>query len=80
MNKKVTFSDIAKYTNVSKMTVSRYFNDPGSLTPETKGKIEKALKELNYKSNKVAKILANGRSEFIGIIIPELFLTTILRF
>ncbi|WP_274954224.1 LacI family DNA-binding transcriptional regulator [Anaerostipes butyraticus] len=73
MNKKVTFSDIAKYTNVSKMTVSRYFNDPGSLTPETKGKIEKALKELNYKSNKVAKILANGRSEFIGIIIPELF-------
>ena len=44
MNKKVTFSDIAKYTNVSKMTVSRYFNDPGSLTPETKGKIEKALK------------------------------------
>lgn len=73
MKKKVTYSDIAQYTNYSKMTISRYFNNPDSLTDETKEKIENALKELNYQSNKVAKILANGKSEFIGIIIPELF-------
>lgn len=30
----VTFSDIAKYTNFSKTTISRYFNNPDSLTLE----------------------------------------------
>ena len=30
--KKVTFNDIAKYTNFSKTTISRYFNNPDSLT------------------------------------------------
>ena len=32
--KNVTFSDIAKYTNFSKTTISRYFNNPDSLTLE----------------------------------------------
>ena len=32
--KKVTFADIAKYTNFSKTTISRYFNNPDSLTVE----------------------------------------------
>src|SRR5699024_8699446 len=30
------------------------------------------LEDLNYKENKVARILANGKTEFIGIIIPGL--------
>ena len=70
--KKVTFSDIAKYTNFSKTTISRYFNDPDSLTLENQEIIAKALKELGYQENKVAKILANGKTEFVGIIIPDL--------
>lgn len=37
-------------------------------------KIEKALSELNYTENKVARSLANGKTEIIGIIIPNLFL------
>lgn len=70
----VTFNDIAKYTNFSKTTISRYFNNPDSLTLENQEIIAKALVDLNYKENKVARILANGRTEFIGIIIPNLFL------
>lgn len=70
--KNVTFNDIAKYTNFSKTTISRYFNDPDSLTLENQEIISKALVELNYKENKVARILANGKTEFIGIIIPNL--------
>lgn len=70
----VTFDDIAKYTNFSKTTISRYFNNPDSLTLENQEIIAKALVDLNYKENKVARILANGRTEFIGIIIPNLFL------
>lgn len=72
--KKITFADIAKYTNFSKTTISRYFNDPDSLTLENKQKIADALVALDYKENKVAKILANGKTEFVGIIIPNLYM------
>ncbi|MCI9616008.1 MAG: LacI family transcriptional regulator [Dorea sp.] len=72
--KNVTFSDIAEYTHFSKTTISRYFNNPDSLTLENQEIIAKALVDLDYKENKVARILANGKTEFIGIIIPNLFL------
>ena len=72
--KKVTFDDIAKYTGFSKTTISRYFNNPDSLTLENQEKIAKALTELNYQENKLAKVLANGKSEFVGIIVPNLYM------
>lgn len=74
MKKNVTFNDIAEYTGFSKTTISRYFNDPDSLTLENQQKIADALVALDYKENKVARILANGKTEFIGIIVPNLFL------
>lgn len=70
--KNVTFDDIAKYTGFSKTTISRYFNNPDSLTLENQEIISKALVDLDYKENKVARILANGKTEFIGVIIPNL--------
>ena len=66
--KNVTFSDIAEYTHFSKTTISRYFNNPDSLTLENQQIIAKALEELNYKENKVAKILANGKTEVISFV------------
>ena len=72
--KQVTFADIAAYTHFSKTTISRYFNHPDSLTLENQEKISQALDTLGYKKNKLAKVLANGKSEFIGIIIPNLYL------
>ena len=63
--KNVTFNDIAQYTHFSKTTISRYFNNPDSLTPENQQIIADALDKLNYKENKVAKILANGQTEFV---------------
>lgn len=71
--KNVTFDDIAKYTNFSKTTISRYFNNPDSLTLENQEIIANALEKLNYKENKVARILANGKTEFVGVIIPNLY-------
>lgn len=72
--KNITFSDIAKYTGFSKTTISRYFNNPDSLTLENQQIIADALEKLNYKGNKVARILANGKTEFIGVIIPNLYM------
>lgn len=72
--KNITFDDIAKYTHFSKTTISRYFNNPDSLTLKNQQIIADALEALNYKENKVARILANGKTEFVGIIIPNLYL------
>ena len=72
--KQVTFADIAEYTGFSKTTISRYFNHPDSLTLENQEKIAKALDELGYRKNKLARVLANGKSEFVGIIVPILYL------
>ena len=33
-SKRVTFDDIARYTHFSKTTISRFFNNPSSLTPK----------------------------------------------
>lgn len=73
-SKKVTFDDIARYTGFSKTTISRFFNNPGSLTRKNQEIIRKALTELNYKENKVAQILATGETEFVGILVPNLML------
>lgn len=70
----VTFDDIAKYTHFSKTTISRYFNNPDSLTLENQQKIADALVALNYKENKVARILASGKTEIVGIMIPNFYL------
>lgn len=72
--KNITFSNIAQYTGFSKTTISRYFNNPDSLTLENQQKIADALTALDYKENKVARILANGKTEFVGILIPNLYL------
>lgn len=47
--KNVTFADIAAYTGFSKTTISRYFNNPDSITVENQEKIANALEILNYK-------------------------------
>lgn len=72
--RKVTFDDIARHTNFSKTTISRYFNNPDSLTLKNQEIIAQALIELDYKENKVARILASGKTEFVGIIVPNLYL------
>ena len=73
-SKKVTFADIAAYTTRYLRVISRYFNDPDSLTLENQQKIADALVALDYKENKVGRILASGKTEFVGIIIPNLYL------
>lgn len=66
----VTYKDIAKYTGFSKTTISRYFNDPDSVMPANRHSIAEALEVLGYRENKLAKILANGVTGFVGVIVP----------
>lgn len=71
--KKVTINDIAKIAGVSKATVSMVFNKKDeNISKETREKILKVAKELNYIPNSIARSLATNRSFSIGIILPDI--------
>lgn len=68
MKKKVTMQDIADMCNVTKSTVSRYFNG-GYVKQETKDKIAKVIEEYSYEPNTFARLKAK-QSYIIGVIAP----------
>ncbi len=49
--------DVARKANVGSATVSRVLNNSGYVSEETRRKIEKAMKELNYTPNELARNL-----------------------
>ncbi len=71
--RKTTLLDIAKAVNVSKTTVSMVLNNKeNNISRETKEKIFKAAKELNYVPNYLAKSLITKKSYSIGVIVPDI--------
>ncbi|KAF1302309.1 MULTISPECIES: LacI family DNA-binding transcriptional regulator [Enterococcus] len=66
-----TIADVAKAANVSKMTVSRVINHPEKVTDELKKLVYRAMGELDYQPNIMAKALANKRTQIIKLFILE---------
>jgi LacI family transcriptional regulator len=52
--------------------VSRVLNQPGSVRPETRNRIEAAMAEMAYVPNWAARALASQKSRTIGAIVPTL--------
>lgn len=69
--KRPKLQDIANIVGVTKMTVSRYFNDPQSVAPKTREKISKVIDESGFIPNKVPAIMSKSSSRSIGLIIPS---------
>ncbi len=63
-------TDVAKKAGVSATTVSRVINNHGYLSEKTKQKVFKAMKELNYQPNSVARSLQGKKMHLIGLIFP----------
>lgn len=71
MSEKVTLQDIAaRHVGVSKALVSMYLNNKsaGRVSQDTKQKIDRAVKELNYKPSLTAQALSSGKTRTIGMI------------
>jgi len=64
-----TIKDIAKVAGVSASTVSRVVNDSPLISEETKIKVRKVMKDMNYTQNIIAKQLATQNSFNIGFLI-----------
>ncbi len=70
--KNSTIIDIAKELKISASTVSRALNDHPDIKQETKDRVKKIAKKLNYFPNPIARSLKNKRTNVIGVIVPEI--------
>ncbi|EIP97890.1 transcriptional regulator [Opitutaceae bacterium TAV1] len=74
---------IARQLQVSRSTVSHVLNGRGHLIrPETRQKVEDALKASGYQRNGLVRALKTRRSHVVGIIVPEIgrsFFSEIIR-
>ena len=64
--------DVAKLAGVSSATVSKYINKVGYISPELKKEIKKAIEDLNYRPNLIARSLKIRSSKTIGMIFPDI--------
>lgn len=67
----VTLRDVAEATGVSISTVSRVLSDSPRISEKTKIKVRRAMEELGYHPNIIARCLANQRTDTIGIVFPS---------
>ncbi|VVS97597.1 LacI family DNA-binding transcriptional regulator [Rhizobium sp. EC-SD404] len=67
-----SLKDVARAADVSVTTVSRLLNGSLDLPPATRIRIEDAIRVLNYRPNPHARRLSLGRSETIGLVVPDI--------
>jgi DNA-binding LacI/PurR family transcriptional regulator len=61
-------SDVGRLAGVSHQTVSRVINGSRHVSPQTRERVESAMRELGYRPNSAARALATGRTRTVGVI------------
>ena len=74
MKKRTDIRDVAARAGVSLSTVSRVLNDrtENHMRPETREKVLKAIRDLNYAPVKAAQTLRRLRTRMLGIVVPDI--------
>ena len=67
-----TLKDVAAACGLSVAAVSRYLNHSIKLPRATTDRIDAAIAELRYQPNPHARSLSLGRSETIGLVVPDI--------
>lgn len=68
-----TIRDIAREAKVGTTTVSRVLNNSSKVTPQTRQRVEEAMKKLNYVPNEYARVLKSQKSNTIGVSVPSIW-------
>jgi len=64
--------DIARDLGVSVVTVSKVLRNHSDIGEETRQRVLKRMKELNYRPNLAARALVTGRTSMMGFVVPDL--------
>ncbi len=73
--KKASLKDIANMLDMSKTTVSFVLNGKGDqmkISKETQRRVFDAAQKLNYQPNQLARSLSSGKTNTIGLVIPNI--------
>jgi LacI family transcriptional regulator len=68
----VRLKDIAKDLDLSVVTVSKVLRNQSDISAETKERVLRRMRDLNYRPNLAARGLATGRTYAIGLVVPSL--------
>jgi LacI family transcriptional regulator len=74
-NKRATIKQVAKAAGVSTQTVSRVINDRPDVSPETRGRIQQVIVDLDYQPSALARSLIQQRSYTLGVVTAGLKFT-----
>jgi LacI family transcriptional regulator len=64
--------DIARDLGVSVVTVSKVLRNHSDISAPTRKRVLQRMKELHYQPNPAARTLVTGRTNLIGLIVPDL--------
>jgi LacI family transcriptional regulator len=64
--------DLAAELGVSVVTISKVLRNHSDISQETKDRVLKRMRELNYRPNLAARALVTGRTSAIGFVVPDL--------
>lgn len=67
-----SLKDVATRAGLSPAAVSRHLNGTLDLPEETRGRIDRAVRELGYRPNALARRLSLGQSDTIALILPDI--------
>ena len=67
-----TMEEFSAASGISRPTLSRYFNDPQSVRPASRSKIENAMERFGYRPNLFAVNFNRRNPKTLGVVIPSL--------
>jgi LacI family transcriptional regulator len=67
-----TSREVAREAGVSVATVSRTFNSPGVVHPDTRRRVLEAAERVSYAPSMAARTLSTGRSGVIGVVVSDI--------
>lgn len=67
-----TLRDVASLAGVSHQTVSRVINGAPGVLPATLARVESAIQELDYRPHAIARSMAQGRTNTLACLAPNL--------
>lgn len=68
----MSIQHVAERARVSIATVSRVFNFPDKVRPQTRARVERAAQQVDYVPNASARTLRTQRSRVLGVVLPTL--------
>ncbi len=67
-----TIKDVARLAGVSQSSVSRALATPDQVLPETRQRVERAVAQLAYHPNRIARGLSTGLTGTVGFVVPDI--------